>query len=171
MAGEVAVYLENQVVVDGIPEPTLRADPIKRATLTSGKGVIRKVVSIPANTAKEVWRYEDTSGFALATILSADGAGAFLIAERFSPRTSTTDKTPTGANVAWLPSARSCVGVWQKDIDQGTIDSTPGSTVAESASLPAVWTAGSRVAATCDRIAVRNEGTAAISIIVQIVPE
>jgi hypothetical protein len=171
MAGELAVYHETQVVVDGVPEPVLRADPIKRVALASGKGVVRKVVSIPPNTSKEVWRYSDTGGFALATILSADGAGAFLIAERYSPRTSATDKTPTGANVVWLPSARSCAGVWQKDIDQGTIDSTPGSTVAESGGLPAVWTAGSRVAATCDRIAVRNEGTAAINIIVQIVPE
>lgn len=168
MAGELAVYHEVQVVVDGVPEPVLRADPVKRVALASGKGVLRKVVSIPAGTSKEVWRYSDTNGHALATII---GKGAFLIAERFSPRTSATDKTPTGSNVVWQPSAMSCAGVWQKDTDQGTIDSTPGSTVAETAGFPAVWTAGTRVAATRDRIAVRNEGTAAVEIIVQIVPE
>jgi hypothetical protein len=171
MAGELAVYHEVQVVVDGKPEPVLRADPVKRATLTSGKSVLRKVVTIPASTSKEVWRYSDTGGHALVTIFNADGSGAILIAERFSPRTSTTDKTPTGSNVVWQPSAMSCVGVWQKDSDQGTIDSTPGSTVSESGGFPAVWTAGTRVAATRDRIAVRNEGTSAVNIIVQVVPE
>lgn len=171
MAGELAVYHEVQVVVDGVPEPVLRADPIKRVALASGKGVLRKVVSIPPNTSKEVWRYSDTNGHALATIMSADGTGAILIAERFSPRTSASDKTPTGSNVVWQPSAMSCAGVWQKDTDQGTIDSTPGSTVAESGGFPAVWTAGTRLAATRDRIAVRNEGTAAVNIIVQVVPE
>jgi hypothetical protein len=168
MAGELAVYHEVQAVVDGVPEPVLRADPIKRVALASGKGIIRKVVSIPPNTSKEVWRYSDTGGHALATII---GKGAILISTRFSPRTSATDKTPTGASVAWCNEAMSCAGVWQRDTDQGVIDSTPGNTVSESGGFPAVWTAGTRLAATRDRIAVRNEGTAAVEIVVQIVPE
>lgn len=176
MAGEIEVFSLIKVLSDGVHKVYgSLVESVKgvAASFTAKNIIPGQLVTIPASSQVTPWIWADTSGFAFLQVKIIGGAGFVQVGLRYNAPTSSTDLTPTGSINHWKDLGLNCVGVFQRDTERAYIHATAANEVAQSGSgtYPGVWAEGAKVNGVADALAIRNEGTSAVTVELIVIPK
>lgn len=175
MAAEISVYHCVQLIIDGVPFPDVGSfiKTIKgvAASIDDGSAVILRRVKVPAGDSVVVWEWADTEGFTHLSMKIEGGEGFVQASVRYNSPTSATDLTPTGSINHWKDRSVSCVGVFEFDTERSYIHATAATAVGETSGVPTVWSNGSKVLGVADKIALLNEGSDDVTVLLLVVPK
>lgn len=177
MSAELEVFHALSFVIAGVHYTVEDFDSLAEsvkgaaAAIASGVNPIVRRVNVPINSNVVPWVWADTSGFQYMAAKVLGGAGFVQIGLRYNAPTSADDLTPTGSINHWKEHGQSCVGAFERDSERAYIHATALNEVQDSSGVPGVWAEAAKVNGVADKLAFRNEGTAAVVVAMVVIPK